>query len=374
MASWIQGSTDIPVSKARYDSATLDNITNYYGRLVDSGRVKAAGFLLARDGKVFAHKTCGKLHYTDGDDTPYRPESIKQIASITKLFTSTAIMQLVERGAIWLAQPVKDIIPEFDTPMHKGITIWNLLTHTSGLAADNGYWGEPYPIDDWEAYQKPDWLKKAALAGPVQCKPGEQWNYCSTGFVVLAEIVSRVSGEHFNSFVEKNIFNAIGMERSFLEVPEKLWGEVMTIAEWSEFAMKGAAKREGSPNGGGGVFSTLYDLFKFGQCYMDNGTIDGKRLVGKKTAQEMTRNQLDGVPSYHWGLNCKNYRQGLGWEFFCDGPTVGPATYNHEGWGWCSLFVDPVERFVFVSMLNDANEWSPDVMVKPRTMAFAGID
>ena len=374
MATYLEGKVDTTASKARYDSHTLESLTDYYARLVDSGRVHGAGFLLARDGQVFAHKTAGRLRYVKGDETPYKPDSIKQIASITKVFTATAIMQLVERGVIWLAQPVADILPEFRTPMHKGISIWHLLTHTSGIAADNGYWGEPYPVDDFKAYQRSTWLKKAALAGPVECKPGEQWNYSSTGFVILAEIVSRASGMHFNEFVEKNILHKIGMDRSFMEVPERLQDEVMLMAEWSKDAMVRAAERKGAPNGGGGVYSTLHDLFRFAQCVMDGGTIDGVRLLGRKTVEEMTRNQLDGVPSYHWGLNCKNYRQGLGWGFFCDGSTVGPATFNHEGWGWCSLFVDPVERFIFVSMLNDAKEWSPDLMVKPRTMAFSGID
>jgi CubicO group peptidase (beta-lactamase class C family) len=374
MKKFVEGRVDASPSEASYDPAYISLLDSCYGGLVDSGRVRAAGYLMARGGKVFAHKACGALGFDAKDKAPYEPDSIKGIASITKIVTATAIMQLVERGAIWLEQPIATIIPEFDTAMHKGINVWNFLTHTSGLPADGGYWSEPYPIENHEVMRGKDWLKKGALAGPVQHRPGEQWNYCSIGFMVLAEIVSRASGMHYNDYVEEHIFKRIGMERSFIEVPKKLMPQVMRNAPWSEWMLKHASDRKGAPNGGGGAYSTLYDLFRLGQCFLNGGTIDGAKLLGRKTAQEMTRNQLEGVGSYHWGKNCKSYRQGLGWGFYCDGPTVGPATYNHEGWGWCSLFVDPVEKFVFVSMVNDDKEWSPDAMVKPRTIAFSGIE
>jgi CubicO group peptidase (beta-lactamase class C family) len=181
-----------------------------------------------------------------------------------------------------------------------------------------------------------DWIKKGALAGPVQRKPGEQWNYCTLGFNVLAEVVGRASGMHYNDYVREHTFKRIGMDRSFMEVPKELWPQVMRHSPWIEQALLRSGDRSGCPNG---------------------GTLEGARLLGRKTVEEMTRNQLEGVGSYHWGKNCKSYRQGLGWEFYCDGPTVGP-----------------VERCVFVSMVNDDSAWSPDVMVKPRTIAFAGID
>src|SRR5690554_7263927 len=59
--------------------------------------------------------------------------------------------------------------------------------------------------------------------------------------------------------------------------------------------------------------SSLPDLFRFAQCYLNGGTLDGVRILGRKTVEAMTRNQLDGVPSFHWSKNCINSRQGLGW-------------------------------------------------------------
>src|SRR5512133_3170750 len=134
MSRWIQGRIDASPADCRYDDASIARMTASYEKLLDAGKVQAAGFLMARGGKIFAHQTLGR-RTTDPASDPFRPEHIKRIASITKIVTATAIMQLVEEGALWIEMPVKSILPEFDTPLHGGITIKHLLTHTSGLAA-----------------------------------------------------------------------------------------------------------------------------------------------------------------------------------------------------------------------------------------------
>lgn len=371
---YLYETTPLTPLAARYDQATLDRLAAYYARLVEAKRIQGASFLLARDGQVFAHQSCGRLSNAPGRERdPLKPDSIKRVASITKVFTATAVMQLVDQGALWLDQPVAKIIPEFDTPMHKSITVFHLLTHTSGLPADGGYFCEPYPFERFHQMQEADWLTKAVLGGPLQSPPGEAWSYSTIGFSVLAEIVSRCSGMHFNDWVEQKIFQPLGMRRSFLEVPAALHAEVSMNSEWEPRALLETGKREGCPNGGGGVYSSLGDLNRFAQCVLNQGSLDGARILSKKSVQAMTRNQLDGVPSFHWGLKLKNYRHGLGWSFFADGNTTGPETFNHEGWGWSSLFIDPVERFVFAAFLADSEAWDPDLMVKPRTIAFAGL-
>ncbi len=373
MADWLKGPMDASAKDVGYDAGKIARLEDHYGKRIGEKSIQGAGFLMARRGKVFAHQSLGRLRF-DSDAPPLKPDSLKGIASITKMFTATAVMKLVENGALWLEQTVKTVLKEFDTPMHGGITIWHLLTHTSGLRADGGYFLEPYPVEGWELMQRDDWLTKAALAGPVQCRPGEQWNYCTLGFEILAEIVTRVSGRHFEDYVMDEVVKPLGMARTFFEVPEKLKAETVIAEDWDRKKLAEKRERKGAPHGGHGVNSTLHDLFKLGQCYLNKGEYGGARILGKKTSEEMTRNQLPpGVTSYHWGKNCASYRQGLGWEFYADGPTVGPDTYNHEGWGWCSLFVDPVEQFVFVSFVLSPAAWNPDLMVSPRTIAFAGI-
>ncbi len=372
MSEYIQGAVNITAEEARFDQQKLNRIADQYLRLYEAGRIQGAGFLLAREGRIFAHQSLGNLNYETKKGL-FKPDSIKRIASMSKVLTAAAVMKLVEDGFLWLEQPVKTIIKEFDTPMHSGINLWHLLTHTSGIPADGGYFLEPYPEDRWEALRCENWIKKGILSGVVQNKPGENWNYCTSGFSVLAEVITRVSGMHYHEYMEKALFQPLGMNRSFMEVPEALWPEVSFTVDWEKKRMTSAKERKGAPAGGAGVFSTMYDIFKFAQCFLNGGEYNGSRVLGRKTVEEMTRNQLEGVPAFHWGKNCRNYRQGLGWGFYCDGPAVGPFTYNHEGWGWCSLFIDPVEKFIFISFVPDAHDWDPEIMVKPRATAFAGI-
>jgi CubicO group peptidase (beta-lactamase class C family) len=373
MATYVFGKTDVSPEDASYSEARLKLLSDYYGSLIDLGRVQSAGFLMARKGKIFAHQAAGKL--THKENSPdIKIDSIKGIASITKVLTATAIMKLVEDGKLWLGQPIKDFIPEFDTSIHGSISLWHLLTHTSGLPADPGYFQEPYPICWFDLLDRDDWVK-FILSGPLQSQPGENWNYSSLGFAILGEVVSRVSGYHYNDYVEKEIFKPLGMHRTYMNLPESLHHEVSAcndrgIAEISRSTIRQSNR---PPRSGGGAYSTLYDMYRFAQCFLNGGTIDGSRIIGRKTAEAMTRNQLENVSSFHWGAKCKTYRQGLGWGFYCDGSTISPSCYNHEGWGWCSMFVDPEEDFIYVSLMANDKEWSPDVMVKPRTIAWSGI-
>jgi CubicO group peptidase (beta-lactamase class C family) len=372
VAPSIEGPIDVSPQEARYDEGRLALLEEYFARAIQSGRLQGAAFLMARRGKVFAHRALGRLNPAK-DSPPLRPDSILDVASLTKPFTAAAVMKLVEDGVLWLEQPVKTLIPELDNPIHGGIHLWHLLTHTSGLPPDAGYLCEPYSHPWFDFWKKgEDWLRKGVLVGAPVGRPGESWNYCSKGFVLLAEVVARASGMHFGDYLHQKVFQPLGLDRTFYGVPESLGGEVAWAVEWQREKSLNIRKRE-SPDGGGGVSSTLHDLFKFAQCFLNGGEYGGRRILSRKTVEEMTRNQLSGVPAFHWGKHLRDFRHGLGWGFFSDGSIAGPATYCHEGWGWSTLYVDPVEQFVYAHFIPDGRDFDPDVQVKPRTIAFSGI-
>jgi CubicO group peptidase (beta-lactamase class C family) len=372
MTKWLDSPVDCSPQEAGYDPSRMEVLERHFGSRIEAGKIQGASYLLARRGKVFARKAAGRRTPAPDSD-PLRTDSIKGIASISKVITATAVMKLVEDGIIWLEQPLKEIFKEFDTPTHGDIRIWHLLTHTSGLPADGSYFGQPHPLPRWDWMRDKDWLAKGVLSGLPPFRPGEQWAYSSMSFSVLAEIVSRVSGMHFNDYVQQRIFRPLGMTRSFLVVPEALWPQICWTGEWKDEWMRPDPAWQGPPNGGGGVFSTLQDLFVFGQCFLNGGVYNDARILGPKTAREMMRNQLSGVYAYHWARKIKDMRHGLGWGHYCDGSTVGPATVNHEGYGWCALYVDPVEQFVYVNFIAYDGDWVPDFIVSPRTIAFSGI-
>src|SRR5512141_814842 len=144
MAASIEGPVDVSAREAGYDESRLARLEAYFARAIEAGKLQGASFLLARRGKVFAHRALGRLTPA-ADSPPLRPDSIKDLASLTKPFTAAAVMRLVEDGVLWLEQPVKTLIPELDNPVHGGINLWHLLTHTPGLPPDGGHLCEPSP-------------------------------------------------------------------------------------------------------------------------------------------------------------------------------------------------------------------------------------
>jgi CubicO group peptidase (beta-lactamase class C family) len=336
--------------------------------------LQCASYLLARNGRIFATNAMGRLAGFDPDRGSMRIDSIRRVASITKIFTAVSIMQLVEQGKLYLGQPVKSLIPEFDTPMHGGITVFHLITHTSGLYTDAGFFQEPYLKDWWTGYNGTDWIK-AMLSGPIHGKPGEQWIYCNAGFNLLGEIVQRVSGMSFEQYVQMNIIEPLRMERTFFQVPEHLHGEVCLLSEHDENRLKrGKSPDDPLPPSVGSIYSTLHDLWKLGQMLLNKGQLNGVRILGAKTVEAMTRNQLKNVASHAWGFPTPSYYYGLGVKVSSGSELMSPGTFSHEGAGRCALYIDPVESFIAVYIVPTQEAWLPESVVNTRFIIWSGIE
>ncbi len=312
----------------------------------------------------------GKL--TNKPDSPaLMPDSIRHIGSVSKLFTATAFIQLVEKGLINISDPVMSVLPEFNNPMLSKITPFHLLTHTSGLTADSGYFLEPYMRDIDKEIRNKDWLK-AVLKGPLQSKPGEVWSYCSIGFMILAKVVSRLNKISFEDYVVKNILQPLGMERSFYDIPKKYLNEVCYTLDWEENLLK-KWWPAGPPRGWAWLHTTLHDLWKFSQMMLNKGELNGARVLSRKSVEAMTRNQLQEVRSSYWGTDFKALPYGLGWSLVGN-ELMSPGTYNHEGWGRCGLYIDPAEQLIFIYFVPTTVEaWFPESIVNPRNIVWSGI-
>jgi CubicO group peptidase (beta-lactamase class C family) len=142
---------------------------------------------LSRRGKIFAHGAVGKKYFNKDDTTPALPTDLRWYASITKVFCATAIMKLVEDGQIRLYTSVGEILSQLNTPPFNGITILNLLTHTSGLHADDGCYDNKYQTGYRELIETAmkkrnkkkefDWISAAmkVVGSGVRTKPGAEW-------------------------------------------------------------------------------------------------------------------------------------------------------------------------------------------------------
>lgn len=376
------GRTDDHPSKVGMDAGRLEELERFFGRLMEKGQLQGASWLVAREGRIVAHRSMGKRTYhPDSDDL--KPDTIRHVYSINKVFTAAAIMMLIEDGKLYLQQSVADWLKPFDTPMHRPITLWHLLTHTSGIDPDPGFDLEPFskPWFGWWAgvkrEQSQTWTAddsiRLILSGNLRDKPGRQWMYSTAGYALLAEVVRRASGMPFEQFLEERIFKPLGMNRTFFRVPESLRSEVCVVSDWEEEHLTETRDAEVVlPPGGNGMYSTLEDLWKFGQAMLDGGRFGETQILGRRMVGEMVSNQLKGVFSHPWGGKVSDYKYGLGWSLQTD-DLCSPGTFCHEGFGRCMMCIDPVEKIVFVYFVPTPIGWVPESVTIPQNIVWSAL-
>ena len=293
-------------------------------------------------------------------------------------------MQLVEAGKLSLGNPVCQFIEEFNTDMHRNINIMHLLTHTSGIAPDPGYFFEPYAWGWWDRLHaqelqgypeehKVNWIK-AMISGPVRNKPGKEWAYCTAGFTLLGEIISRVSGMECEQYIIEKIIKPLGLNNTFFDVPEDLHSRVCHTHEWSEKRLSTKEDRTGKPpRTGGGLYSTLHDLNSLGQMTLKKGFYNGEHILGRKSIEYMIKNHLrPNTPAFGWGSDNTDFHHGLGFNLTLS-DFMSPSTYNHEGAGRSMLYIDPEEDLVLSAFVPSNNDWVAEAVVNTRSIVWSGL-
>ncbi len=327
----------------------------------------------------------GRLSY-DADSAPVTPETIYDIASLTKVVaTATAAMILVERGMLALDDSVTRYVPEFVEPYdvatdplwtaRSEVTVRHLLAHTAGLPAYEKFF--------LRAREKAHVLEEALLL-PLEEPPGLRTLYSDVGFILLGEILERVSKERLDSFCGREIFEPLGMRQTCFNPPQELreriaptefdqtfrrrlvWGEVHDENAW---VMGGVA-------GHAGLFATAGDLGRFCRMMLGEGKIEGERMAGglergpntqqliqPETVREFTRPSFakasEGRPSYDEaseGGAAAGTPRGLGWdkpsEASSSGRYFSAASYGHLGYTGTSVWIDP-EKSLYVILLTN---------------------
>jgi serine-type D-Ala-D-Ala carboxypeptidase len=367
----IKAETACTPEDAGYCAATLDTIDKHLLKLIADEKITAGAYLLSRGSKVFAHRTMGRSQFGQ-----FRPDTIRWIASTTKIFTALGIIKCIEDGLIYLHQPVREIIKEFDNAMFGTITIYHLLTHSGGIRPDPGCMFEPYPRKgDW--FRSKKWIKEA-LRDNIHYEPGTEWRYSSVGFCILAEIIARITGRDFEEFIIETIIRPLGMDDTFFQIPPEKEGRLF-FAHQHEHTMYQQNNKEKKkpriiPAGGGGLFSTLVDLQKIGQMLINKGTFMGKRIFARKAIESMLRVQFQGVNNT-WVAKNDNMEYGLGLNVYTNNTFLSPGSFSHEGAGLCGLYMDPVEDFVFAYFcpLAENTGWEIKAVINFRNLVWSGI-
>ena len=312
-------------------------------------------YAMARNGKTFANHSIGRASFRPEDKRLCQPDSMRMIASITKIFTASAILKLVEDGMMLLTDAVSKFVKEFNDPIHGDINLRHLLTHTSGLASDDS-------IGDW--FFQCNWIE-SLLAMPIIDKPGSKKAYSSMGFVVLGEVVERVTGMTIEEVVTQMFFEPLGMTDSHYDVPLEKRDRVIVVTQDEE----NVDDFFGVPRGAWGIYTTTSDLLKFGQIFLDEGLSNGKHILSRKTVERLRNDvclESDG----------KSGKYGLGFGICTDEElTVSPYVFGHGGSGWAGaseLLIDPTERFVWAQFAA-FESWVPEALDHSKNIVWSGL-
>jgi CubicO group peptidase (beta-lactamase class C family) len=324
--------------------------------LMDAGRAQSIDIMLENairrgliaGGVVTVGNHTGQLYstaqgrlYPDSAAPPLTERTLFDTASLTKVIaTAPAVMKLLEQGRITLLDPLSRWFPEFEGTDREEITILNLLTHTSGL--DDVELASDDPLRN---------LLEKALAQNNGTLPGNRFRYADINFILLGELVKRVSGIPLDRFCSEFIYAPAGMaDTTFL--PQTEFNVIAPTAGQNNTLKAGVvqdinARRLGGVAGHAGLFSTANDLNRFAAMILGLGRYNGRQVFTERVITQMT------APYFS---NRGRVIRGLGWDInsaFSSprGHYFSDMSFGHTGYSGSSIWIDP-EQDLYVILLT----------------------
>ena len=248
------------------------------------------------------------------ESKPATPDTVYEIASITKVFTAVAIMQLVEKGKLSLDDPVEKYLPIELRVKGEPVRVWHLLSHTSGIPALgyaeallSSYFAQS---STWLPYSDPrhvlEWLERGARHWAL-ASPGERFFYLNEGFVALGLIIEKLSGLSYADYVERYIARPLGLQNTTARYEEAKNNPLLATPYDSSQRPPKPMTLPSTIYADGGIYSTAIDLAKFMQALANRGKLGGTEILSKSSVEEMEKprirlpTQLFGDDSYGLG-------------------------------------------------------------------------
>ena len=384
----------------------LAKIDKMLSEEVNSGTIPGTVALIARNGKIVFHNAYGMAD--NQAKKQLEKDAIFRIASQTKAITSTAVMMLWEEGKFQLDDPISKYIPEFgeaqiiDTfneadstyttkPAENQVTIRDLITHTSGL----GYG----MIDGDERFRKiyvktgitdlfttekitiAESVKKLATL-PLHHEPGEAFTY-SEGLDVLGYFIEVISGQPLDEYFRTHIFDPLGMSDTWFYLPKEKQKRLVTVqkkedGKWvkypvtfydTDYPVKGA---KSFFSGGAGLSSTAKDYATFLQMYLNEGELNGIRLLSRTTVRSILGNQIgtiwDGPQHHGLAFSLVNEKGEI------KGGLGSKGTFQWGGYFNTQYFADPKEGVIGILMKQTQGPVDDRTTWKFKQMLYGSID
>lgn len=381
-------------------STRLDAMHRIVREHTDAQKYAGAVSLVVRHGKIVDWQAYG---YRDLDaKLPMEKDTIFRIYSMTKMITAVAVLQLFEEGKLTLWDHVEKWIPELNDrqvfvggtadhpvlePAKTPMTVKMLLNHTSGLTY-NIFHDSPVQelyqrADLWTAPTAEDFIKRVVPL-PLLVQPGTAFNY-SISDDVLGRIVEIVSGEKFDAYCAKHIFEPLGMKDTGFDVPAEKMSRLAKVYErgpdgnfrQAKASLAASAEAgQGFPSGGGGGFSTPGDYARFVQALLNGGELDGKRILGRKTIELALTNSLNDLArpttpanaSDGWGLI-----SGVRIDLAKGNEPISVGAFFWSGAASTTFLGDPKEKMISMLFLQHFPYDEHALFARFRTVVYQAL-
>ncbi len=347
------------------DRASLvrDSMSALLQRAVADGAFPGAYAAVGTARGIIAEVGVGRLDSSDRR----RPNAgtVWDLASLTKVIgTTTAVMQLVQSGRVALDSPVVRYLPEWKAPNAERVTVRHLLTHSAGLPAWRPLYKEATtPTEAWQQL----------FATAPDTIPGVRFVYSDIGFILLGQLVQRISGQSLDAYDVDQIFSPLDMSNTRY-LPPTSWRRHIAPTEidpWRQRHLRGEvhdenAARLGGVSGHAGLFSTGRDLALFARMYLNNGMVGPRRVLDSATVAAITRLQDSTVS-----------RRAIGWETPTGGNSAGkrlsPTAFGHTGFTGTSLWMDPGQGIFVLLLTNRVNPTRQNLKIGAVRAALADL-
>ncbi len=326
-------------------TAMLQSIDSAINEAVNKSKIPGGVIWLEKENKKY-HKAYGHQSLLPVKRS-MKNASIFDAASLTKVMaTAPSIMILIEQGRIALDDPVRKHLPEFNGGNKNKVTIKQLLTHTSGLR----------PVlpkkPAWKGY---DEAIKLGISQKLVELPGKKFRYSDINFILLGEIVRRVSGKRLDRFSKEKIFQPLQMVDTNFKPSRDLLPRIAPTTREGNVLIHGvvhdpAARAMGGVAGHAGLFTTAPDVALFCRMIISEGKVGNVRILKKESVALMSRNQTPKLS--------QKVKRGIGWDIDSiyssprgEGFPIGES-FGHTGWTGGSVWIHPKSKSFLIFLSN----------------------
>ncbi len=356
-------------SSVGMDAPTLARIDSAIKGFIEDGLFPGAVVLVARRGVIVKETAYGKavVYLAEGErlaePIPMRTDSLFDVASLTKLFTATAALTLVDQGRLSLDEPVAKYLSEFGVNGKQDVTVRHLLSHTAGL---------PPGLKLWTRGDSPEERLRSAYALVVTSPPGEKSVYSDGGPIIVGKMIEQITGLPLDEYLELAVLTPLGLADTMYTPPPPYAAraaatEVLPEGKRGVYwgtAHDGEARALAGVAGNAGLFSTASDVAILGQLMLEHGAVAGQRVLSPGLAAEALQPQPGTGGS-----------RGLGWElrqrwYMGSFATVG--AFGHTGFTGTALIASPRDQTVVVLLTNSLHPHAKG-STNPARLAVANL-